>query len=87
MMELGIAAEKEHRKIIKNIKKGEFENIILCGYLFYNSKDNLLENKKIKYFENKKDLEMFLEKEKIKNHSILIKGSRKMELETLTKFL
>ena len=87
MMELGVAADKEHRRIIKNIKKMEFENIILCGYLFYNSKDNLLENKKIKYFKNKKDLEFFLEKEKINNHSILIKGSRKMELETLTKFL
>jgi len=87
MMELGVFAEKEHREIVKNIKDNEFENIILCGCIFYNSKDDLLKNEKIKYFKNKKDLEIFLEKEKIKDNSVLIKGSRKMELETLTKFL
>ncbi|MAZ01134.1 MAG: UDP-N-acetylmuramoyl-tripeptide--D-alanyl-D-alanine ligase [Flavobacteriales bacterium] len=87
MMELGMFAEKEHMEIVRKIKDSEFENIILCGYIFYNSKDDLLKNEKIKYFKNKKDLEIFLEKEKIKDNSVLIKGSRKMELETLTKFL
>ena len=38
MMELGMFAEKEHMEIVRKIKDSEFENIILCGYIFYNSK-------------------------------------------------
>ena len=40
-----------------------------------------------KKFENKEKLESFLKRRKLKDSIILIKGSRKMKLETLKKLL
>ena len=81
MMELGDATKKEHFNVIEKIKKMNLDDIILCGEIFSSL------NKKLHSFAKKDDLENFLKKNEIKNKMILIKGSRKMKLEDLTKLL
>ncbi len=81
MMELGDATKKEHFNVIEKAEKMNLENIILCGEIFSNL------NKKLHSFKRKDDLESFLKKNEMKNKMILIKGSRKMKLEDLTKLL
>lgn len=84
MFEVGNTSEKEHQKIIDLILSKKFEQLILVGEAFYELAQN---NQKIKAFRTTKDLISKLTAFDFKDHTILIKGSRGMQLETLVDAL
>ena len=83
MMELGDETKKYHQEIVDYIDSGKIEKCILVGTLFKNV------NCSTKFSQTKSliECETFLKKTTIKNTIILIKGSRKMQLETLIDIL
>jgi UDP-N-acetylmuramoyl-tripeptide--D-alanyl-D-alanine ligase len=83
MLELGKDSIKEHKKILHLIDRYSFGKIILVGNI-YNSlqvKENIFQ------FENVNDLKEWFLKNEITNSSILIKGSRGIQLETIVEYL
>ncbi len=83
MLELGSESIKEHKRIIKLLEDANFKKIILVGEIFF----SLCNNSDFQCFENTDKALQFLKKNHISSASILIKGSRKMELERLTEVL
>ncbi len=83
MLELGNAAIREHGVIVGLIKEHTFDDVFLVGDIFYqfNDVDGL------NVFTNTQELEEFLSVNRLKNRSILIKGSRGIGLESLLKHL
>ena len=81
MLELGKKTKQYHNEIIDLIKENNLNNCFFVGSIFNQIDCNY------KKFENKEKLESFLKKRKLKDSIILIKGSRKMKLETLKKLL
>ena len=81
MLELGKKTKQYHNEIIDLIKENNLNNCFFVGSIFNQIDCNY------KKFENKEKLESFLKKKKLKDSIILIKGSRKMKLETLKKLL
>ena len=81
MFEIGETTLEEHRQILKTCETLNFDSILVCGEYFSEvSKD--FEN--ISSFKTTKDLTFFISKNKPKSSSfILIKGSRRMQLENL----
>lgn len=84
MFEVGNTSEKEHKKIIDLILSKNFDQLILVGEAFYELAQN---NQKIKAFRTTKDLITQIDTFNFKDHTILIKGSRGMQLETLVDAL
>ena len=82
MLELGKISDQEHQNIIKKVDKLGFKNVFFIGDIFYKFKTD-----KFKFFNNTNELSSYLEKEKIQNSFILLKGSRGIKLETVLKFL
>jgi UDP-N-acetylmuramoyl-tripeptide--D-alanyl-D-alanine ligase len=80
MFELGSFKEEGHRKIGKLTKQMNLKLVILCGE---NMKSAFEQNKNARYFRNLEELEGFLKNYSFKNTTILIKGSRAMELENI----
>ena len=81
MFELGKDSCKEHQAIADLSTELNFENTFLVGENFYQTKT------KKHQFKSYDDLERYIINHPIKNHSILIKGSRGMRLERiLTSF-
>ena len=82
MLELGKQEIQEHEKIIRLLEKSNIpqKNIFLIGTLFLKTKNNYF-----KKFKNKDEIISFLKDKKLIKKLILIKGSRKMELEKLLK--
>lgn len=80
MFEVGNTSAKEHQKIIDLILSKNFDQLILVGETFYELAQH---NQKIKAFRTTKDLTSQLNTFDFKDHTILIKGSRGMQLETL----
>ena len=78
MLELGNYSHEEHRNIIKIVNHLKLK-VIFIGKQF------LSVNKGA--FENRVFFEDYLKNNQIKNHTILIKGSRSLNLEKLTKYL
>ncbi|MAW30931.1 MAG: UDP-N-acetylmuramoyl-tripeptide--D-alanyl-D-alanine ligase [Flavobacteriales bacterium] len=78
MLELGTHSFNEHHKILKLINKLNIKAIFV-GKEFLNVNQNA--------FENRSSLEDFLKNNPIRNHTILLKGSRSISLEKLTKYL
>ena len=78
MLELGKYTEEKHIDIIKLVEKLKLE-VILIGEEFYNVSK--------KSFRNREDFETFLKSQPIKKKTILLKGSRGLQLEKLTKYL
>ena len=78
MLELGNHSFNEHLKILKMINKLNIK-VIFVGKEFLNVNQNA--------FENRSSLEDFLKNNPIKNHTILLKGSRSISLEKLMKYL
>ena len=78
MLELGNYSYEEHQNIIKIVKHLKLK-VIFIG------KEFLSVNKGA--FENRVFFEDYLKNNPIKNHTILLKGSRSMSLEKLTKYL
>lgn len=81
MLELGLFSNNEHEKIISFIKKSNINFAFLIGNIFFNTKKTSC---KIRKFINKKDFVEWIKKYYIqKTDYILIKGSRKIALESL----
>jgi len=81
MLELGKNSEKLHEELIDFLKNENIKNCILVGSIF-----NRIDCQFLKFI-NKQSLEDYLTKHKLEKNIILIKGSRKMKLETLKEFL
>ena len=87
MLELGVYEEEGHMKIIRLIENSSFEEILFVGKLFYKfSKkfNNLMKN--IHFFKKKIEAHNYIKKRRFENKNILIKGSRKVQLESVTSF-
>lgn len=84
MFELEGEAPKEHQAIGALIRKKNFKNVYLCGYLF---KSALHEIPYAKYFERKDDLVTELRTYPLKDATILVKASRGIGLESIVEFL
>ena len=78
MLELGNHSFNEHQKILKLINKLNIK-VFFIGKEFLNVNQNA--------FENRIAFENFLKINPIKKHTILLKGSRSISLEKLTKYL
>ncbi|MBO9699847.1 MAG: UDP-N-acetylmuramoyl-tripeptide--D-alanyl-D-alanine ligase [Sporocytophaga sp.] len=84
MFELGEQSEGEHRNLGKLIGSLQFDSVFLCGKMMQYASE---EFKSAKYFSEKAELEKFVEKNKLKDSTVLIKGSRGMGLETLVRLI
>jgi UDP-N-acetylmuramoyl-tripeptide--D-alanyl-D-alanine ligase len=85
MLEMGESANAEHTEIIRLINTVECDFVLLVGPEFNIAATDA--NKKIKLFTNTTDAAAWLNDKQIIKHTILIKGSRGMKLETLEKYL
>ncbi|TMM29135.1 UDP-N-acetylmuramoyl-tripeptide--D-alanyl-D-alanine ligase [Polaribacter aestuariivivens] len=81
MFELGIETDEEHQKIVNLSDKYSFDNTFYVGEHFFKASTT---NKKFKNFE---ELKNYVIKNPLKNQSILIKGSRGMQLERVLEFI
>lgn len=77
MRELGDASEQEHKAILQLLKDSGFKKAFLVGPCFsrYNDNPDYIT------FTNVDDLAAYLEKHPIEHHTILVKGSRGIQLE------
>ncbi|MBU2649959.1 MAG: UDP-N-acetylmuramoyl-tripeptide--D-alanyl-D-alanine ligase [Bacteroidetes bacterium] len=78
MLELGQESESEHRKVLDSVK-GKFNKVILCGHIFTGFTGEF----DYQFFQDTVVLKEWLQKHPLQNAEILIKGSRKIGLETL----
>ena len=81
MLELGEQSASEHQAIVNLIKDNHFENVMLVGELFSKTKNSFLN------FDTVFDLIVHLQKHKIENSYVLIKGSRGIKLEKVIEVL
>ncbi|WP_127846590.1 UDP-N-acetylmuramoyl-tripeptide--D-alanyl-D-alanine ligase [Psychroflexus aestuariivivens] len=81
MFEIGETSAKEHRNILKLATELKFDQIYTCGQAFENAAKNF---DNVEAFKELKDLKTNLQSKDFKNTFILIKGSRGMQMETLT---
>ena len=87
MLELGFYEKEGHVKIIKLLESSAFEEIFFVGKLFFKfSKESNSFKKSIHFFKEKIEAYSYLKKRKFKNKNILIKGSRKLQLEDTISF-
>lgn len=82
MFELGEAAEEEHQKIVDFSESLDFNQVFLVGKNFYKTKNNTSQK-----FESFNDFKLYLQKNKLINTQILIKGSRGMALERVLELI
>jgi UDP-N-acetylmuramoyl-tripeptide--D-alanyl-D-alanine ligase len=80
MMELGGESDKEHHEIIDLVRKLGFEKVVLVGKNFKNA----VADGKETCFETIDEAADWFLKNKISDMAILLKGSRKMQLEKLS---
>jgi len=81
MLELGNIEEQEHKKILNLIEKLNFSEVYLIGEIFGKV------NTKYTHFNNTEQMLAWLEKNPLINKTILLKGSRAIQLERLIKVL
>jgi len=87
MLELGFYEKEGHVKIIKLLESSAFEEIFFVGKLFFKfSKESNSFKKTMHFFKEKIEAYSYLKKRKFKNKNILIKGSRKLQLEDTISF-
>ena len=87
MLELGFYEKEGHVKIIKLLESSAFEEIFFVGKLFFKfSKESNSFKKTIHFFKEKIEAYSYLKKRKFENKNILIKGSRKLQLEDTINF-
>jgi UDP-N-acetylmuramoyl-tripeptide--D-alanyl-D-alanine ligase len=81
MFELGQESLEEHQAIVDLVTSFNFDHTFFVGENFNNSKTEKPQFKSYEAFED------FIKKNPLKNHSILIKGSRGMRLERILDVL
>jgi len=81
MLELGDESEKEHKKVIENLQKMNFDDVFLIGEIFEKC------NSDYKNFKNIDEFTTFLKQNPIENSTILLKGSNNIKLEKLISAL
>lgn len=83
MLELGKDSESEHENVIRLIEEGNFSKIILVGETFFriHTPKNYLKFPAVNLAIN------WISENKITNSTILIKGSRGIQLERIVEFL
>jgi UDP-N-acetylmuramoyl-tripeptide--D-alanyl-D-alanine ligase len=81
MFELGDESSKEHQEIVHLADSFSFSNTLYVGTNFYKT---TTKNHQFKSFEA---LKIYITKKPLKNQSILIKGSRGMQLERILELL
>lgn len=79
MLELGETSKQEHDAIKLFVKDNKLQ-VLFVGKHFYSKDEDFS-------FKTKKDLKKYLHENPIKNHLILLKGSRGISLETLINML
>ncbi|NTW34349.1 MAG: UDP-N-acetylmuramoyl-tripeptide--D-alanyl-D-alanine ligase [Bacteroidetes bacterium] len=83
MLELGVDAEKEHKKIIDLLENSDLNKVLLVGKHF----SELKISKKFTAFPGVNEAAEWIAKEGINGYNILIKGSRGIKLEKLLELL
>lgn len=83
MFELGKDAEKEHQKILELLEHKSFKQVILVGRDFFQAQNN----RGYTTFKTTVEAAEYLRKQKLTGNTVLIKGSRGMQLETLVQYL
>ena len=87
MLELGFYEKEGHVKIINLLESSAFEEIFFVGKLFFKfSKESNSFKKTIHFFKEKIEAYSYLKKRRFENKNILIKGSRKLQLEDTISF-
>lgn len=81
MFELGENSQAEHEEIVNELGKGGYDKVFLCGHNFINTGTAL------KTFPTTAELIDHLKDSPLTGYTILIKGSRSMELEKTLPFL
>lgn len=84
MFELGAESKKEHQKVIDFILESKL-NAFLIGKNFYQLKGDF--GPAIQFFETKEDVIQHLQTVDLKDHLILLKGSRGIGLESIVPYL
>ncbi|MBN1339066.1 MAG: UDP-N-acetylmuramoyl-tripeptide--D-alanyl-D-alanine ligase [Bacteroidales bacterium] len=83
MLELGEASEPEHYKLADFVLSTPVSRVILTGHHF----ENIARKRGIPGFRSTGALCDWLKKNPVENSTILIKGSRKLKLETVVNYL
>jgi len=83
MFELGSESAEQHERIAKQAEKSGLSEIIFIGKYFYALKDQI----EALFFETPAQAAAHLQQNPIKNHLVLLKGSRGMKLENLLQYL
>lgn len=83
MLELGSDAVKEHENVIKMLQKYDFNTVILVGEIY----SKLMTPDHFLKFINVSQAILWLEKNKIHNSNVLVKGSRGIQLERIVDYL
>ncbi|MBV7439997.1 UDP-N-acetylmuramoyl-tripeptide--D-alanyl-D-alanine ligase [Weeksellaceae bacterium TAE3-ERU29] len=81
MFELGKYSEEEHCKVLSLVKDLNFNEIYLLGDNFYNCAKK--QDEHLHAFRNREDFQEFIINHPISSQSILVKGSRGMQLEKI----
>jgi UDP-N-acetylmuramoyl-tripeptide--D-alanyl-D-alanine ligase len=84
MHEIGKTSIIEHERILNFIKKNKDLKVFLVGKIFNQLKFN---SKRIQFFDKTKELIGYLKNNLIIDCTILLKGSRKINLEKVIPFL
>jgi UDP-N-acetylmuramoyl-tripeptide--D-alanyl-D-alanine ligase len=84
MFELGKESIAEHEAIVKLVAELKFENVIFIGNDFFSAKDLF---KQFQFFNTTANAMGFIQENKILDHTVLVKGSRGMKLESLLPLL
>ncbi|HEY8387446.1 MAG TPA: UDP-N-acetylmuramoyl-tripeptide--D-alanyl-D-alanine ligase [Parasegetibacter sp.] len=77
MMELGASSNEEHQKVVKMLNNLGFEDVVLVGGDFRGNNKNYI------YLDNSQAAAEWLKSLQLKNTTILVKGSRSIEMERL----
>lgn len=84
MLELGEYSHAEHQKIIDLVKISGFEKVVFVGEYFFKHR---FDDSAFRFFANTQEAAEWFADQETSGFTILIKGSRKIKLETLVESL
>lgn len=84
MLELGEYSDHEHEKILKKLIKVDAKKVMLVGEHFFKLKDKFPE---YNFYKNISELSEYLKNHTMTDSTVLIKGSRGIQLEKVVDFL